>query len=127
MSASCKLLDKRRWLTLSLERVVDVPEHLHRVRATALLLSVVKNVALLGNRAVDHVEEDRAERLLHVRTDPDEEPVVELDAGGEDGADARAGADGDAAAVEMSEVGETGKLRKNAYACQRVYRCARRG
>lgn len=59
---------------------------------------------------MDHVEEDGSESLLHVRADPDKEPVVELHGGGEDGTDTRARADGDAATEEMREVGQTGKL-----------------
>ena len=100
----------RKTRTLSLERDVDILEHLHRVRTAPLLLGVEQNVALLRDRALDHVEQDGAERLLHVGADPDEEPVVELHAGGKDGADAGTGADGDAAAVEMAEVGETCEL-----------------
>lgn len=60
---------------------------------------------------MDHVEEDGAESLLHVRADPDKEPVIELHGGGEDGADTGARADGDAATEEMREVGQAGKLR----------------
>ena len=94
-------------LTFSLELDIHLLEHLHRVRAAALLLGVEQDVALLRNLALDHVEQDGAEGLLHVRADPDEEPVVELQAGGEHSADTGASADGDTATVEMAEVGET--------------------
>ena len=97
-------------LTLGLEGDVDVLEHLHRVRTAALLLGVEEDVPLLGDRAVDHVEEHGAEGLLHVGADPDEEPVVELYTGGEDSADTGAGADGDAAAVQVRQVGQASKL-----------------
>lgn len=60
---------------------------------------------------MDHVEEYRSEGLLHVRTNPDEKPVVELYASGKDSADARASADGNATAEEVGEVRKTGKLK----------------
>lgn len=53
---------------------------------------------------MDHVEQYRPESLFHVRTNPDEEPVVELYAGGKDSANTRARADGNAAAEEVCEV-----------------------
>ena len=59
---------------------------------------------------MNHIEQDWSERLLHVGTDPDEEPVVELNAGGENSADAGASADGDAASEEVRQVGETSEL-----------------
>ena len=88
VSSDCPTRWKSRKRTLSLERHIHILEHRHRIRAAPFLLGVEEDVALLGDRAVDHVEEDRAEALLHVGADPDEEPVVELDAGGEDCADA---------------------------------------
>ena len=97
--------------TLSPKRHIDILQHLHRIGPATLFLRVKDHKALLRDLAVDDVEEDRAEGVLHVGADPDEEPVVELSAGGEDSADAGAGADGDTAAVEVAEVGETGKLR----------------
>ena len=108
---------RKRKLTLSLERDIHILQHLHRIRAASLLLSVEEDVALLRDRALDHVEQDGAERLLHVGADPDEEPVVELETGGEDGADTRAGADGDAAAVEMAEVGKASELESGVRQC----------
>ena len=95
---------------LRLERHVDLLEHLHRVWPAALLLGVVEDVALLRDRALDHVEEDGAEGFFHVGSDPDEEPVVELHGRREHSANTRTGADGDTAAVEMGEVGQAGKL-----------------
>lgn len=74
-------------LTLSLEGDVDILEHLHGVRTTTLLLGVEQDVALLGHPTSDHLEEDGAESLLHVGTDPDEEPVVELQSSREHGSD----------------------------------------
>lgn len=97
-------------LTLGLEGDVDVLEHLHGVRATALLLGVEEDVALLGHGAVDHVEEDGAEGLLHVRADPDQEPVVELDSRGQHSTDTGARADGNATLEEVGEVWKTGEL-----------------
>ena len=98
-------------LTLSLERDIDLLEHLHRVRAAALLFGVVQDVALLRDGALDHVEEHGSERALHVRTDPDQEPVVELHAGREHSTDTRTCADGDTAVVKVGEVRETSELR----------------
>jgi hypothetical protein len=91
-------------LTLCLKGLVYILEHLDRVRTTTFLLGVEHNVAFLGDPALDDVKQDRAKRLLHVGADPDEEPVVELGAGGEHGADARAGADTDALLIEVGEV-----------------------
>lgn len=101
------------WLkrhTLSLEGNVDIFEHLHGVGAAAFLLGVEEDVALFWDPAMDHVEEDRPEGLLHIRPDPDEEPVVELQAGREHSTDSRAGADRNAAPVKMAEVRETSEL-----------------
>ena len=69
-----------RWkeLTLSLEGDVNVLEHLHGIRTTALLFGIEEDVALLGHSAGDHVKEDGSESLLHVGADPNQEPVVEL-------------------------------------------------
>ena len=97
-------------LTLSLERDINLLEHLHRVRAAALLFGVVQDVALLRDGALDHVEEHGSERALHVRTDPDQEPVVELHCRREHRADAGARADRDAAPEEVREVGQPGEL-----------------
>lgn len=97
-------------LTFSLECDVDILQHLHRVRAATLLLGIEKNVALLGDRAVDHVEEDGAEALLHVRANPDQEPVVELHGGGQDGADTGTRADGNTATEEVGQVRKTSEL-----------------
>lgn len=95
---------------LSLECLVDVFKHLYGVRTASLLLGVEDDVALLGDAAFDHVKEDAAERLLHVGADPDEVPVIELDAGREDRPDAGSGTDADALLVEVREVGQTGEL-----------------
>ena len=103
-------------LTLSLKRNIDVLEHLHRVRPAALLLRVEEDVALLGHAPLDHLEQHRAERRLHVRADPDEEPVVELHARRAHRADARARADRDAAAVQVAEVRQTRELEAEAEA-----------
>lgn len=92
-------------LTLSLEGDVDILEHLHCVWAAALLLGIKEYVALLGDLAVDHIEENGAKGLLHIRADPDQEPVFELHRSGAHGTDTRTSADNDAAAVEMAEVG----------------------
>ena len=62
--------------TLSSEGDIYFLEHFHGVRTTTLLLGIEEDISLLRHRKVDHVEEDRAESLLHVRTDPNEEPVV---------------------------------------------------
>ena len=97
--------------TLSSEGDIDLLEHFHGVGSTSLLLGVEEDVALLGDRLRDHLKENRTEGLLHVRTDPDEEPVVELDAGREHCANTRTGADGDTTAVKVGEVGQTGELR----------------
>ena len=97
-------------LTLSFEGDVNVLQHLHGVWPAALLLGVEEDVALLGDGAMDHVEEDGTERLLHVRADPDQEPVVELCAGGKYSTDTGTRADGDAAAVQVAKVGQTGEL-----------------
>lgn len=75
-------------LTLGLEGDVYLLEHLHGVRTTALLFSVEEDVALLRHSAVDHIEEDGTERLFRVRTDPNQEPIVELHGSGQYGADA---------------------------------------
>ena len=75
-------------LTLGLEGDVDLLEHLHGVRTAALLLSVEEDVALLRHTAVDHIKEDGTERLFHVRTDPNQEPIVELHGSGQYGTDA---------------------------------------
>lgn len=99
-------------LTLSLESDVDILEHLHGVRTTALLLGVEQNVTLLGHSAGDHVEENGSEGLLHVRADPDEEPVVQLHGSGENSSNTRSSADSNTTAVEMREVEETGELQK---------------
>ena len=93
---------KSRKRTLSLERHIHILEHRHRIRAAPFLLGVEQDVTLLGHPTSDHLEENGTESLFHVGTDPDEEPVVELEAGGEDSANAGTGADGDAAAVEMA-------------------------
>lgn len=91
-----------RRLTFSFECDIDILQHLHRVRAATLLLCIEENVALLGNRAVDHIEEDGAEALLHVRTNPDQEPVVELHGSGQDSTDTGTRANGNTATEEVS-------------------------
>ena len=96
--------------TFGLKRDIHFLEHLHRIRTSAFLLRVEQDASFLGHAPSDDVEQDRPERLLHVRADPDEEPVVKLSAGGEHRADTRAGADCDAAAVEVCKVGQAGKL-----------------
>ena len=103
-------MSQSKTLTLSLERDVDILEHLHRVRTAPLLLGVEQDVALLRDRALDHVEEHGPERALHVRADPDQEPVVELHRRREHRADAGARADRDAAPEEVREVGQPGEL-----------------
>ena len=70
----------------------------------------VRNSPLGLDVPVNQPRDGRAERLLLVRADPDEEPVVELYTGGEDSADTGAGADGDAAAVQVRQVGQASKL-----------------
>ena len=102
VSSNCPTSWKSRKRTLSFERHIHILEHRHRIRAAPFLLGVEQDVALFRDLALDHVEQDGPKGLFHVRTDPDEEPVVELEAGGEDSADAGTGADGDAAAVEMA-------------------------
>ena len=96
--------------TFSLERYINIFQHPHRIRSPALLLGVKQDIPLLRDASPDHVKEHRAEGLLHIRADPDEEPVVELHGGGEDGTDTGARADGNAATEEVSEVRETGEL-----------------
>ena len=66
---------------LRIERLVDILEDLHRIRSPTFLLCVEQDVPLLWDPALDHIEEDGSERVLEVGADPDEEPVVELDAG----------------------------------------------
>lgn len=97
-------------LTLGLERDIDLLQHLHRVGAAAFLLGIIQDIALLRDGLLDHIEEHGSERALHVRTDPDQEPVVELHARREHGTDTRTRADGDTAAVEVSEVRKSSEL-----------------
>ncbi len=90
--------------TFCLKGDVDILQHLHSVRATALLFGIEKNVALLWNGAVNHVEENRAKGLLHVGTNPDQEPVIQLYTSGQHSSDAGSSAYSDSATVEMSQV-----------------------
>ena len=96
--------------TFGLEGDIYILQHFHRVWAAAFLLGIEEDVALLGDGSVDHVEENGAESLFHVRSDPDEEPIVKLDTGGKYGADTGASTDRDTATVQMGEVGKAGKL-----------------
>lgn len=59
---------------------------------------------------MNHVKENWSEAFLHVRADPNQEPVVELHSGGEHCADTRTGADGNAAAEEVGQIGKTSEL-----------------
>ena len=60
---------------------------------------------------MNHIEQDWSECLLHVGTDPDEEPVLELNGRRQDSADTRASANGDTLLEEVREVRETSELR----------------
>ena len=106
--AACESRDGGR--TLSVPVLVNLLENLHRVWTASFLLGIEQNVALLRDLALDHVEQNGSKGFLHVGADPDEEPVVELDAGGKHGADARARADGNTTAVQVREVRETSEL-----------------
>ena len=84
---------------LCVERLVDILEHLDCIGPPTFLLSVEQDVPPLWNLALDHVKDDGAERALEVGSDPDEEPIVELEACRQDSANSRPSADADAAAV----------------------------
>ena len=60
---------------------------------------------------MDHVEEHGTEALLHVRADPDQEPIVKLYGGGQNSTNTGARTDGNATAEEVGEIRETSELR----------------
>jgi hypothetical protein len=74
-----------------------ISQQLHRIRASTSLFAVPEDHALRFNVLLDQAGDGGAESTFLVGADPDEEPVGGLDAGGERGADACAGADADAA------------------------------
>ena len=96
--------------TLCFKGLVDILEHLDSVWAATFLLGVEEDVSFFGYCAVDHVEEHRTESLLHVRADPDQEPIVKLYGGGQNSTNTGARTDGNATAEEVGEVRETGEL-----------------
>ena len=96
--------------TFSIKRHVDVLQHLHRIRPPPFLLRVEEDVPLLRYAPLDHIEQHRPKGLLRVRPNPDEEPVIELDCGGEYSSDTGSSADGDTTTEEVSEVRKTSEL-----------------
>jgi hypothetical protein len=85
-----------------------VPQQLHGIGPTTTLLRVPKYHALGLDVLVDEAGDGRAKGALLIGSDPDEEPVGRLDAGGERGADAGAGADADAAGEHGRSVAHSG-------------------
>ena len=95
---------------LCIEPLIDIFEHLDCIRSPTFLLGIEQDIPLLWNLALNHVEEDGTERVPEVGSDPDEVPVVELDARRQDGANSRPSADTDSTAVQMSQVWQTCKF-----------------
>ena len=83
-------------------------QQLHRVGPAASLLRVPEDHALGLDVLLDEARDGGAEGAFLVGSDPDEEPVGGLDAGGERGADACAGADADAALEHCGGVADAG-------------------
>ena len=83
-------------------------EELHCIRAAAALLRVPQDHALRLDMIMDEGGDGGAECALLVGADPDEEPILALDAGRERRADARARADADAAFEHGRGVANTG-------------------
>jgi len=85
-----------------------IAQQLHRVRAAAALLRVPQDHALGLNVFFDHAGDGGPKGAFLVGSDPDEEPVGRLDAGGECGADSCARADADAAREHGGGVADAG-------------------
>lgn len=90
--------------------VPRVLEKLHTVRTSSALLGVPQNHALGFNVLMDETRDRRAECLFLVRADPDEEPVLALDASRQSRTNASARADADAALIHGRSVADAGKL-----------------
>lgn len=66
--------------TFCLESDIYILEHFHSVWSAAFLFRIEEDITLLRNSTLDHIKEYRPKGLLHIRTNPNEEPVIELHA-----------------------------------------------